>query len=172
VVASLCMSHYCICPARDGLLYVEFPSTHAQSSPQPALPAQGPLSHRRRLYYGAALAFDARYLYLAGVRPLWYLQKGASRRVAVEQLIEDGIYRDEDEAYEFDGHHYGDECEWTGPSGMCFDPRWIERVWLWPGRATPEELASRREEVGWLAPVATVEFGKPEFPEGGRRSCA
>jgi hypothetical protein len=166
---------YCLCPARDGLLYVEFPSyVHLRN----LLLNQRvrDKAHFRTVdgyvpYYGAGLAFDARYLALAGVKPLWYLRGDASRQIAVEQLIKDGIYRDEDEAYEFDGHHYGDECEWVGPSGMRFDPRWVEQVWVWPGRTPRVELEKHLEELAWLLPGVPADLGKPEPPEGGRRSC-
>lgn len=166
---------YCLCPARDGLLYVEFPS-YARMRNLLLNQRFRDEAHFRTVdgyvpYYGAALAFDARSLYLVGVKPLWYLHRNGDRAQAIEQLIADGIYDNEHEAYEYDGHHYGDECEWWGPRGMRFDPRWIAQVWIWPGRTPRTELAERQDEMAWLLPRVPVEFGKPEVPEGGRRSC-
>jgi hypothetical protein len=166
---------YCICPARDGLLYVEFPTYEAMRNL--LLNQRFREAHFRTVdgyvpYYGAALAFDTRSLMVfAGVKPLWYPRKGGDRQRAMAQVVADGIYTDEHEAYDFQGHHYGDECEWRGERGLRFDPSWIEHAWIWPGRATPAELAARQDEIAWLLPGVTVEFGKPEFPEGGRRPC-
>ena len=166
---------YCICAPRDGLLYVELPN---YDSLRNLLLNQRfrDVAHFRTVdgsvpYYGAALAFDVRYLTLIGVKPLWYLRAGGNRARALQQLVADDVYVDVDEAYDFDGHHYGDECEWEGPRGMRFNPRWIETVWIWPGRATPAQLEQRQQEIAWLVPGAPIEFGKPALPEGGRRSC-
>jgi hypothetical protein len=166
---------YCVCYPRDGSLYVEFPSYAHLRNLLLNQRFRGD-AHFRTVdgyvpYYGAVLAFDVRRLVLAGVQPLWYLRAGGDRERAAQQLIEDGVYRDEHEVYARNGHHYGDECEWEGPAGMRFDPRWIETVWIWPGRASQEELAARRDEVAWLLPDVPIVFDKPELPEGGRKSC-
>lgn len=167
---------YCICLPHDGLLYVEFPSYDHMRNLLLNQRFRGE-AHFRTVdgyvpYYGAALAFDARALIvLADVRPLWYLRRGGNRRRAVTQLIADGYYADERDAHEYDGHHYGDECEWIGPRGMRVDPHWIEAAWIWPGRASAAELREREAELGWLIPAVPVERGKPEPPPAGRRSC-
>lgn len=123
-------------------------------------------------YYGAALAFDVVPLMFAGVRPLWYLRGNGDRRRAIQQLIDDGVYSNVHEVREFDGHHYGDECEWQGPHGLRFDPQWIESAWIWPRRATIEELETWRDELAWLLPGVPIEFGKPEVAENQiRRPC-
>ncbi len=132
---------YCICPVLDGRLYVETPTFEALRT---LLIQQRfrDVAHFRTVqgyvpYSGGGVAFPAVYLGMLGVKPLWYPRvRGTPTAEIIAQLIQDGIYADEWDAMEHEGHHYGDECEWEGPRGMRFDPRMIEFVWLGYERKT------------------------------------
>jgi len=106
------------------------------------IPYRGDVAHFRTVqgyvpYTGGGIAFSALYLGILGVKPLWYPR---SREVKtdkiLEQLVADGIYEDAWDAWDHEGHQYGGECEWEGPSKMRFDPRMIEFVWLGYERRT------------------------------------
>jgi len=141
---------YCICYPLDGLLYVEVPNFESLRT----LLIQQRFrrhAHFRTVqgyvpYGGGGVAFPASYLALLGVKPLWYMSSldrlrampGRQERhdKAIRELIADGIYEDEHEAFHYDGHQYGGECEWEGPPGMRFDPRHIAFVWFGYERRT------------------------------------
>lgn len=161
------MRHWCICPPRDGFLYVEFPSfDHLRN----LLLTQRfrDHAHFRTVdgsvpYVGGGLAFSVVYLRMLGVQPLWYPTPGSDSRIALQQLVADGIYTDEHEAYEYEGHHYPDECEWMGPRGMRFDPQMVEVAWIgWRDRRSVEE---RLGILASLVPHAQL-WSEPPEPTG------
>ena len=135
---------YCICPVTDGLLYVDVPSFDHLSSLLLTRRFRKGAHFRAKGGYtphaGGGIAFQHKPLLLRGVKPIWYRKEGGDRTVAIEQLIEDGVYgsqRDAERAQRQRG--YADECEWQGPTGMKFEPGWV--VFAWHSRkASPEGI--------------------------------
>jgi hypothetical protein len=166
---------YCICPVVDGRLYVETPTFEALRT---LLLQQRfrDVAHFRTAqgyvpYSGGGIAFPAMYLGMLGVKPLWYPRvRGTPMAEIIEQLVQDGIYADEWDAMEHEGHQYGDECEWEGPRGMRFDPRMIEFVWLGYERKT-HPIETRVQSLRTILPAHVEVLREPPEKEYGPSPC-
>lgn len=125
---------YCICFPHDGLLYVETPDFMHLRQLLMQQRFRG-YAHLRTAdgfvpYFGGGIAFHFPYLYMIGVKPIWYRKRTATLQEALSAVVADGFFASEDEADDFDGHNYSDECEWRGPRGMRFSLAAIEYIWL------------------------------------------
>lgn len=165
------MKLYCICPPRDGLLYVDLPSPNHVLNLLLTCQFKNHANFRtidgRTPHFGGTIAFPADYLVMLGVRPTWYVRKDqpADHSLAITQLLQDGWYEDELAAELHEGgggDQYAAECEWRSTSnGMRFDPRMVVRIWL-----KDRELI---ESVREFAPNARVTVGRA--PRGKLNPC-
>lgn len=165
------MTEYCFCPADDGLLYVEFPDfDHIMTfllQQRFRRNAHFRTRHGYVPYFGGGIAFDARALYLKGVKPLWFLKKkDGNIQKAIDELIQDGIYQTRREA---DRHYeavYIDECEWLGPSRLWIDLKDIEYVWIGSRQPSKKTL----EDFNFLFP--NIKLKKTAPRSGLDNPCA
>lgn len=133
---------YCICTPKDGRLYVEVPTGDHLANL--LLTQRFRDAHFRTQdgyvpYDGGGIAFKLRPLMLKGVTPIWYPKKGADKARAVAQLLEDGVYPNEREAYRRAFQKgYASECEWVGPKGLKFDASMVEFAWYNPSKPPSE----------------------------------
>lgn len=111
-------------------------------------------------YDGGGIAFDFRRMRMKGVHPTWYRRDGYTSEEAMSQLIEDGIFN-EDEVLEYQGNQsFSKECEWTGSRGMQFSPADIKYVWI-GNRKRTKPFDELRAELQEFMPKLIVKDGPP-----------
>lgn len=159
------IKHYCFCPADDGLLYVETPSYESLLTLLLQQKWRGTAHLRTRHgyvpYNGGGIVFKAVNLFLKGVKPLWFLKRGGDFETAVDQLIDDGVYKDEWEAESFYEQQYIKECEWKGPIGMRFDLFDINYIWIGSSTQRSQNLPRILEELSELFPEVPISLEIP-----------
>lgn len=153
---------YCFCPADDGLLYVEFRTAsdllNLLLQTQFRNVAHFRTRHGYVPYSGGGIAFNAQAMYLKGVRPLWFLKKNGNIEEAIDQLLADGIYKNEREIDKYYESQYVKECEWKGPSKLRFDLDDVEFIWIGP-RESKRDIV---EEIEAIFPDLEIVDQAPE----------
>ncbi len=166
---------YCICPATDGLLYVQVPTFDHLLRFLTTRRWTGE-AHLRTIdgyvpYFGGTIAFHAERLALKGVKPMWHRRfSDVSHGEADRQLLEDGVYVTLSEARKYQSG-YPQECEWVGPRGLRFEDADIAAVYVSEVREPIDLRRGKGRLLKQFVPKGVpVKKGRP--PRGFGKGCA
>lgn len=158
------IKNYCFCPVDDGTLYVETPDVDGLITLLLQQKFRNVAHFRTRHgyvpYIGGGIAFNAHAMYLKGVKPLWFLRPFGQYEIALDQLVNDGIFKNKREAERHYESQYIKECEWKGTRGLTFNLQDIDYIWIGP-KKTKRKLADIKNQIHSIFPDLVISDEPP-----------